>query len=168
MKSRSNEAQTRIASIDLRCKLGTHEPVPMDDLTDFYQSVILDHSSRPRNFSVLPDANRIGVGDNPTCGDKVTIYLHLEGDVITGISFQGKGCAISQASASIMTLRLKGRTLDEAETIYSRFHEMITTGECGGDELSETAALAGVHRFPLRIKCATLGWHAALDAANRP
>lgn len=138
----------------------------MHDLADFYQSVILDHSSRPRNFSVLPDANRIGNGNNPTCGDQVTVYLKMDGDRITDISFQGRGCAISQASASIMTLRLKGKTLAEAEAIYSSFHQLVTTGQNSEDELSEPAALAGVHLFPIRIKCATLGWHAALDAAK--
>lgn len=138
----------------------------MHDLTDFYQSVIIDHSSRPRNFSVLPEANRIGTGNNPMCGDQVTVYLKLEQDRIADISFQGCGCAISQASASIMTLKLKGRTLAEAAAIYAEVHELVTTGDIGEDPLSELAALAGVHRFPVRIKCATLAWHAALDAAK--
>jgi nitrogen fixation NifU-like protein len=138
----------------------------MHDLSDFYQSVILDHSRRPRNFSVLPEANRVGSGNNPLCGDQVTVFLKMDGDRIADISFQGSGCAISQASASIMTQRLKGKTVDEAKAIYREVHALVTHGGNGDDELSELAALAGVHRFPARVKCATLGWHAALDAAD--
>jgi nitrogen fixation NifU-like protein len=138
----------------------------MHDLSDFYQSVILDHSRRPRNFSVMSDANRVATGSNPMCGDQVTVYLKIEEDRIVDISFQGCGCAISQASASLMTLQLKGRTIVEAGIIFSEVHQLVTTGEIGDDELSELAALAGVHQFPARIKCATLGWHAALDATK--
>ena len=138
----------------------------MQDITDFHQSVILDHSRRPRNFSVLPNANRVGNGSNPMCGDQVNVYLRIEGNRIADLSFQGKGCAISQASASIMTLQLKGRPLDEVGSIFSKFHQLVTTGEIEGDTLSESAALAGVHRFPIRIKCATLGWQASLDAVQ--
>ncbi|MDD3179126.1 MAG: SUF system NifU family Fe-S cluster assembly protein [Opitutaceae bacterium] len=136
----------------------------MQDLTDLYQSVILDHNRRPRNYRVLPQANRVGHGDNPLCGDKVTVYVQLEGDRIAGISFQGSGCAISQASASLMTVNLKGKTIAEAEVIAADMHKLITTGAVDEGNLSDLAALAGVHQFPARIKCATLSWHAALNA----
>ena len=138
----------------------------MQDLTDLYQSVILDHNRRPRNYSVLPTANRIGSGNNPLCGDQVTVYVHLEGDRIADISFQGSGCAISQASTSLMTLNLKGKSIAEAETIYADVHKLVTSGTVQEDDMSDLAALAGVHQFPARIKCATLGWHAALNAAK--
>ncbi len=136
----------------------------MQDLTDLYQSVILDHNRRPRNYKVLPAANRVGSGNNPMCGDLVTVYVKLEGDRVADISFQGSGCAISQASASLMTLNLKGKTIVEAEAIYGDLHKMVTTGKVDEDNLSDLAALAGVHQFPARIKCATLSWHAALNA----
>ncbi len=138
----------------------------MQDLTDLYQSVILDHNRRPRNYQVLPTANRVGSGNNPLCGDEVTVYVKLEGDKIADISFQGSGCAISQASASLMTVNLKGKTIAEAEAIAADIHKLITTGDVKDDEMSDLAALAGVHQFPARIKCATLSWHAALNAAK--
>ncbi len=138
----------------------------MHDLTDLYQSVILDHNRRPRNYSVLPTASRVGSGNNPLCGDEVTVYVKLEGDRIADISFQGSGCAISQASASLMTVNLKGKTVKEAEAITGNVMKLITTGDVKEDELSDLAALAGVHQFPARIKCATLSWHAALNAAK--
>lgn len=138
----------------------------MQDLTDLYQSVILDHNRRPRNYKVLPAANRVGSGNNPMCGDQITVYVQLNGDRITDVSFQGSGCAISQASASLMTLNLKGKTVTEAEAIFADLHRMVTTGKVDEDNLSDLAALAGVHQFPARIKCATLSWHAALNAAK--
>lgn len=138
----------------------------MNDLTDLYQSVILDHNRRPRNYAVLPSANRVGSGNNPLCGDEVTVYLHLDGNKIADISFQGSGCAISQASASLMTVNLKGKTVPEAEVIAGDVMKLITSGEVKDDELSDLSALAGVHQFPARIKCATLSWHAALNAAR--
>jgi nitrogen fixation protein NifU and related proteins len=138
----------------------------MHDLTDLYQSVILDHNRRPRNYSVLPTANRVGSGNNPLCGDAMTVYVRLEGDRIADISFQGSGCAISKASTSLMTVNLKGKTIAEAEAIYAGVHKLVTTGKVAEDDMSDLAALAGVHQFPARIKCATLGWHAALNAAK--
>lgn len=138
----------------------------MQDLTDLYQSVILDHNRRPRNRGKLPTANRVAHGDNPSCGDQCTVYLRLDGGRISDISFEGSGCAISQASASLMTLNLKGKTVPEAEAIYADVHQLVTTGKVDEDNLSDLAALAGVHQFPARIKCATLGWHAALNAAK--
>ena len=123
----------------------------MQDLTDLYQSVILDHNRRPRNRGKLPTANRVAHGDNPSCGDQCTVYLRLDGDRVGEITFEGSGCAISQASASLMTL-------------HTDVHKLVTTGQVDESNLSDLAALAGVHQFPARIKCATLGWHAALNA----
>ena len=133
------------------------------DLTELYQQVILDHNRRPRNRGPLPGANRVGHGDNPTCGDQCTVYLRVEGDRIADISFEGSGCAISQASASLMTTQIKGKTAAEASGIYERFHDIVTSGR-EPEEISDLAAFAGVHAFPARIKCATLGWHAAFSA----
>jgi nitrogen fixation NifU-like protein len=135
----------------------------MSDLSDLYQQVILDHNRRPRNRGKLPTANRVAHGDNPTCGDQCSVYLQLEGDRIKDISFDGSGCAISQASASLMTTQLKGKTTAEAEKLFKDFHEIVTSGH-PPEEISDVAAFAGVHAFPARIKCATLGWHAALNA----
>ena len=133
------------------------------DLSELYQQVILDHNRRPRNRGKLPTANRVAHGDNPTCGDQCNVYLRLDGDRIAEISFDGSGCAISQASASLMTTQLKGKSHIEAVKLYDEFHRIVTTGETS-DEISDLAAFAGVHTFPARIKCATLGWHAALNA----
>jgi nitrogen fixation NifU-like protein len=133
------------------------------DLTELYQQVILDHNRRPRNRGRLPTANRVAHGDNPSCGDQCDVFLKLEGDRIADISFDGSGCAISQASASLMTTQLKGKTAGEAQALYDQFHEIVTTGKEPA-EISDIAAFAGVHAFPARIKCATLGWHAALNA----
>ncbi len=135
------------------------------DLTELYQTVILEHNRRPRNFRKLPAANRVAGGNNPVCGDEITVYLRLEGDRIVDISFDGAGCAISQASASVMTQRLKGRTIAEAEALFGRFHEIVTQGRLDEDDL-DLSAFAGVHQYPARIKCATLGWHAALHALH--
>ena len=139
------------------------------DLTALYQQVILDHNRRPRNRGKLPTANRVAHGDNPTCGDQCSVYLRLEPGApgqperIAEISFDGSGCAISQASSSLMTTQLKGKTAAEAAALYKNFHEIVTTGK-EPEEISDLAAFAGVHAFPARIKCATLGWHAALEA----
>lgn len=138
----------------------------MHDLTELYQSVILDHNRRPRNYQVLPTANRVGSGNNPLCGDEVTVYVRLDGDKIADISFQGSGCAISQASASLMTLNLKGKTLADAQRITDGVLGLITSGQVAEDEISDLSALAGVHQFPARIKCATLSWHAAMNAVK--
>lgn len=133
------------------------------DLAELYQQVILDHNRRPRNRGRLPSANRVAHGDNPSCGDQCSVYLRLEGDRIADLSFDGSGCAISQASASLMTTQLKGRTAAEAEGLFRQFHEIVSTGREPA-EISDLSAFAGVHAFPARIKCATLGWHAALAA----
>jgi len=139
----------------------------MSDLTDLYQAVILDHSKRPRNRGRLPTATRVASGDNPTCGDNCTVYLRMDGDRIAEIGFDGSGCAISQASASLMTTLIKGKTAEQVATTFGEFREIVTTGKAP-EELSDIAAFAGVHAYPARIKCATLSWHAALDALKQP
>lgn len=139
----------------------------MSELNDLYQSVILDHNKRPRNRGKLPTATRVATGDNPTCGDNCTVYLRVEGGKIAEISFEGSGCAISQASASLMTTQLKGKSADEATATYQEFSDIVKTGKIGED-FNELAAFAGVHAFPARIKCATLSWHAALEALKQP
>lgn len=144
------------------------------DLRDLYQEVILDHSKRPRNFHAMPEADRSAEGYNPLCGDRETVYLDLEGDVLKDVSFQGTGCAISTASASMMTESVKGRTRSEAEALFARFHDLITGsngGKTGGPELGKLAVFSGVREYPVRVKCATLPWHtlkAALDGAGAP
>jgi nitrogen fixation protein NifU and related proteins len=140
----------------------------MQDLADLYQAVILDHNRRPRNFVAMESPDRVAVGDNPVCGDHYTVFLRLEGDRISEVSFQGAGCAISKASASVMTSLLKGKTAEEARKIYEKFHQMVTTGEVDPENLSDLSAFAGVYQFPARIKCATLSWHAALNAVADP
>jgi nitrogen fixation protein NifU and related proteins len=132
-----------------------------DELQELYQQVILDHSRSPRNFLKLDGANRIAEGHNPLCGDRVTVYLRLENDVIRDVGFQGEGCAISKASASIMTDLLKGKSKAEAIKIFTQFHDMVTTGGATNvEELGKLGVFAGVNKFPARVKCAILPWHA--------
>jgi nitrogen fixation NifU-like protein len=132
----------------------------MVDLQELYQQVILDHNRAPRNFHEIPDANRTADGDNPLCGDQITLWVKLAGDVIEDVGFQGKGCAISQASASLMTTVVKGKTVAEAERLFERFHAMVAgSGEADRGELGKLLAFAGVREFPSRVKCANLPWH---------
>jgi nitrogen fixation protein NifU and related proteins len=144
----------------------------MNDLRDLYQEVILDHNRRPRNFGPLPTANRRAEGHNPLCGDRVTVYLDLAGGRIQDVAFQGSGCAISTASASLMTEALKGLTLEEARGLFKGFHDLVTLGAAeGSPELGKLAVFTGVREYPMRVKCATLAWHAlmaALDAQDLP
>jgi nitrogen fixation NifU-like protein len=141
----------------------------MSDLRDLYQEVILDHTKRPRNFRKLEKANYKADGYNPLCGDKITVYLKLEDGVFRDISFQGSGCAISTASASMMTESLKGKTKAEAEALFERFHDLVTgkpETKPDSPELGKLEVFAGVREFPVRVKCASLAWHtmrAALD-----
>ncbi len=137
----------------------------VDDLTDLYQQVILDHSKSPRNFHKLENANRTAQGHNPLCGDQYTIYAVMDGDVIKDIGFQGSGCAISKASASILTDSLKGKTKAEVKALFDKVHEMVTTGK-SNDGLGKLAVFAGVHKFPARVKCAILPWHAVVAAVE--
>ena len=138
----------------------------MNDLDDLYQEVILDHNRRPRNFRALPEGRR-AEGYNPLCGDRLTVYLRVDGNVIKDVSFEGSGCAISKASASLMTESIKGKTLDEARALFDRFQRMITaSGEVASADLGKLAVLAGVRQFPVRVKCATLAWHTLRAAAE--
>jgi nitrogen fixation NifU-like protein len=145
----------------------------MSDLRDLYQQVILDHYKRPRNFKKLDCASCQAEGHNPLCGDQITVYLHMDGDVIRDISFEGAGCAISQSAASLMTTVLKGKTKAEAEELFTKFHNMVTGEGNGADpmELGKLAVFCGVKEFPIRVKCASLPWHtmrAALDGKGQP
>src|SRR5947209_14701416 len=135
----------------------------MSELRELYQQLILDHNKNPRNFGPLENANRTAEGRNPLCGDEIKVYLRLDGDTISDIRFEGRGCAISKASASMMTMSLKGKTADEAETLFQTVHAMLTgepDPDADPDELGRLAVLSGVREFPVRVKCASLGWHA--------
>jgi len=140
----------------------------MTDLRDLYQELILDHGRRPRNFKPLEGATRSAEGYNPLCGDKVKIYVKMDGDVIKDISFEGAGCAISTASASIMTETLKGKTRAQAEELFQTFHDLVTGQQAQLDapELGKLAVFSGVSEFPIRVKCATLSWHTLRAALN--
>jgi nitrogen fixation NifU-like protein len=144
----------------------------MSDLRELYQELIIDHSKRPRNFKVLETADRKAEGYNPLCGDKVTVFLELEDERVKNASFQGSGCAISTASASVMTESVKGKTLAEVEALFDTFHQMVM-GKPGAPgsapELGKLTVFSGVSEFPARVKCATLAWHtlhAALQGAG--
>ena len=140
----------------------------MADLQGLYQEVILDHSKKPRNYRVLEGADHHAEGYNPLCGDRVTVYVKLDNDRITDLSFQGSGCAISTSSASLLTETLKGKTLDEADALFKKFHALVT-GEANGNQagdvsLGKLAVFSGVAEFPVRVKCATLAWHTLRSA----
>lgn len=138
------------------------------DLRDLYQEVILDHGKNPRNYKELPGANAQAEGNNPLCGDKCTVYASVENEQIADIAFQGKGCAISQASASLMTQAIKGQSTAQAQHMFDLLQKMVkdqaTPAEL--DELGKLAVLAGVKEFPMRVKCATLPWHTLLAAIH--
>ena len=136
------------------------------ELDDLYQEVILDHGRKPRNFRVIPDADRQAEGLNPLCGDHFMVYVKLDGDRIADVAFEGSGCAISKASASLMTSSVKGKTVGEAEDLFSRFHTLVTEGpeKVTLSDLGKLAALSGVCEFPTRVKCASLVWHTLKNA----
>ncbi len=137
----------------------------MSELDALYQEVILDHAKRPRNCHAIEDADRRAEGYNPLCGDRFTLFLKIENDRIADISFQGAGCAISTASASILTEMLKGKTLAEAEKLFDNFHKLVTgKGPDGTEALGKLVAFCGVSEFPVRVKCATLAWHTMRNA----
>ena len=138
----------------------------MSDLRELYQEVILEHSKHPRNYRALQTANHKAEGYNPLCGDHYTVYLDLQDGSIRDISFEGTGCAISKASASMMTQSLKGKSADEAEALFSKFHGLVTGKGGSADDIGKLAVFAGVSEFPLRVKCATLAWHALRAALN--
>jgi len=132
----------------------------MSNLSDLYQEVILDHNRRPRNFHALAGASHRAEGYNPLCGDRLTLYLKLNGDTIEDVSFEGAGYAISKASASMMTDALKGRSVAEANALFDRFHRMVTTPPSEPvEDMGKLSSLAGVREFPVRVKCASLAWH---------
>jgi nitrogen fixation NifU-like protein len=136
----------------------------MSDLRDLYQETILDHNKRPRNFKKLENANRSADGYNPLCGDKVKVYLRVEDGRVKDLSFEGSGCAISKASASVMTESLKGKSVEEVEAIFRRFRDLVMGKAGDADDLGKLVVFSGVCEFPTRVKCATLAWH-ALQAA---
>jgi nitrogen fixation NifU-like protein len=138
----------------------------MADLRELYQETILDHNKHPRNFGRIEGASHHAHGYNPLCGDRVDVYLTVEDGVVAEVAFDGDGCAISTASASIMTEALQGRTVDQAHALFERFHGLLTSDAEALPELEKLAVLAGVREFPTRVKCATLPWH-ALQAALR-
>ena len=142
----------------------------MMDLRELYQDIILDHGRHPRNFRKIEHPTHFAYGHNPLCGDRVTVYLTLDGDRIADVAFQGRGCAISTAAASLMTEVLKGKTVDEARVLFAQFHARVTGGESAelpeplAEEAERLEPLTGVKAYPARVKCATLSWH-ALEAA---
>ncbi len=141
------------------------------DLQDLYQEVVLDHGKRPRNFREVEGANRRADGYNPLCGDQLTVTMRMDGDVIRDIGFQGQGCAISRASASLMTGALKDKTREQAEHLFEQVHKLVTEGPeavADSEALGKLAVLSGVSEFPTRVKCASLAWHALRAALEGP
>ena len=129
------------------------------DMDDLYQEMILDHYKNPRNKHVMENSDYDAKGHNPLCGDNIQIFLHMNGDIIEDISFEGSGCAISQASASLLTELLKGKDVKDANHLFDNMHDMLTGNEVDLEEMGKLAALSGVSEFPMRVKCATLAWH---------
>jgi len=139
------------------------------ELKELYQQVILDHNKSPRNYGIIDNPNHSAEGYNPLCGDKVNVYLEIENNIVKDISFQSSGCAISRASASLMSSAVKGKTVEEAEKIFNKFHDLIVgklDDEKAAEELDKLAVFAGVKEFPSRVKCATLPWHTMLNALH--
>ena len=142
----------------------------MSELSELYQQVILDHNKKPRNFRKLETANHTAEGYNPLCGDHLTVYMNVEGDVVTDVGFEGSGCAISKASASMMTQAVKGKSKEQAEALFKEFHSMVTGDldeETEDNSLGNLKIFAGVREFPVRVKCATLPWHTMHAALNK-
>jgi nitrogen fixation protein NifU and related proteins len=133
----------------------------MTELSELYQQVILDHNKKPRNFRKPQTFNRSAQGNNPLCGDQLTVYLQLENGLVTDVAFEGSGCAISKAAASMMTQALKGKTTDETEKLFQEFHHMVTDDPDAeiNESLGNLRIFSGVREFPVRVKCATLPWH---------
>lgn len=136
----------------------------MSGLNELYQQVIIDHGRRPRNFAASPQANAVLEGYNPLCGDRLTVYLTEKNGVVEDVTFHGNGCAISMASASLMTEAVKGKTLVEVAALFQGFQQLVTQGGQGVEHLGKLCVFAGVSEYPARVKCATLGWHALLGA----
>ncbi len=142
----------------------------MSTLSGLYQDLILDHNRAPQNYRRMEDANRRVEGMNPLCGDRLTVWLKMEDDVIRDVAFQGSGCAISKASASLMTAAVRGKTRKEAEALFERFHRLITGSmdQSEAESLGKLAAFSGLSEFPIRVKCASLSWHALKAALDAP
>jgi nitrogen fixation NifU-like protein len=144
----------------------------MSELSELYQAVILDHNKKPRNFHKLETANYTAEGFNPLCGDQLNVYVHVEGEIVEEVSFEGTGCAISKAAASMMTQAVKGKTKQETEKLFEEFHRMVTgelDAESDPNDLGKLKIFAGVREFPVRVKCATLSWHTLRAALhNQP
>jgi nitrogen fixation protein NifU and related proteins len=138
------------------------------ELTDLYRDVILDHNRRPRNFGPLEQANALAEGFNPLCGDRLTVRVNLADDRIENIRFEGQGCAISTASASLMTEAVKGKTRGEALALFDRIHRLLTDDAADAEDLGKLAALSGVREYPARVKCASLCWHTLASALKSP
>jgi nitrogen fixation NifU-like protein len=143
--------------------LDVHLLKMFDDLNDLYQQVILDHCRKPRNFRELPQYSCSAQGQNPLCGDQLKLFLQTEGDVVKDISFVGSGCCISKASASLLTESVKGKTKGDVKVLFEKVHDMVTTGR-QHDDVGKLAVFAGVHKYPARVKCAILAWHAVMAA----
>ncbi|HXK58503.1 MAG TPA: SUF system NifU family Fe-S cluster assembly protein [Acidobacteriota bacterium] len=142
----------------------------MSYFNELYQEVILDHNKRPRNFGELSEANSQAHGNNPLCGDRLTVYVRLDGNTIAEVRFKGAGCAISTASASLMTEALKGKTVEEVEQLFQKFHAMVTgkeMSEQSAADLGKLTVFRGVSEYPIRVKCTTLAWHTMLAAIHR-
>ncbi len=135
----------------------------MDNLRELYQQIIIEYSQEPRNFRVIENAPHECHGHNPLCGDDVTIYASIEDNIVKDISFMGSGCAISKSSASIMTTLVKGKSIEAIQSMFDAFHTLITTGETGEDMSSKLLVLGGVHKYPMRVKCAILPWHTMMN-----
>ncbi|HET6413091.1 MAG TPA: SUF system NifU family Fe-S cluster assembly protein [Anaeromyxobacter sp.] len=140
----------------------------MSELTDLYQEVVLDHSKRPRNYGPLPEETHRAEGLNPLCGDRITVHARVEGGVVSEVRFEGSGCAISRASASVMTGLVRGKSPSQIEALFRDFHRLVTEGQKPGEEerMGKLAVFSGVHEFPARVKCASLAWHALRQALS--
>ena len=141
----------------------------MSDLTDLYQEVILDHNRRPRNFRRIETPSHHAEGFNPLCGDKLSLTMQVDGDTVADVAFEGSGCAISKASASLMTDAVRGKSVEEARLLFDRFHRMVTTPpDAPVEDMGKLAVFAGVRQFPVRVKCASLAWHTMKAAVATP
>ena len=136
------------------------------DITDLYQEVILDHSKNPQNFGILNQYTCTAEGNNPMCGDSLTVYVNIENNVISDVSFKARGCAISVASASIMSNIIKGKTIEEVDILFDKFHRLCMGEDIEDDEIETLKVLSGVSKFPTRVKCATMSWHAIKEATH--
>lgn len=139
----------------------------MNELQELYQQVIIDHNHNPRNFHEIEHPSHSAKGHNPLCGDKIDIYLTIKNDIITEVSFMGSGCAISKASSSLMTEALLGKTVTEAQKLFDLVHDMVTTGKTDVEGVGKLAVLSGVHKYPVRVKCAILPWHTMKNALEK-